>query len=160
MNFGSQTFSASCLDVTGAVAPRVSAKSSTGIRYRSRLCMTSNHHGCSQRGHVLQPLLRQGFRTAIRVLLSVTRLSLGLLDGSSRGRLVGQTSFLGHRSVALGAVRASMRDEPFLRGNRRTWPPRERSAAGSAGPPTCTSPPPRRLDSRLHQVPDTSTRSS
>ena len=32
MNFGSQTFSASCLDVTGAVAPRANAKSSTGIR--------------------------------------------------------------------------------------------------------------------------------
>src|SRR5690349_2804056 len=131
MNFGSHTFSASCLDVTGAVAPRARAKSSTGIRYRLRLCMTSNHHGCSQRGLDLQPLLRQGFRTAIQVLLSVTRLSLVLLDESSRGRRLDQTSFLGHRSVAIGVVRASMRDEPFLRGNQRTWPPRERSAAGS-----------------------------
>src|SRR5437588_11558485 len=30
----------------------------------------SNHHGWSQRGLLLQPLLRHGFRTAIRVLLS------------------------------------------------------------------------------------------
>src|SRR5688572_18423112 len=122
--------------------------------------MTSIHHGCSQRGLVLQPLLRHGFRTAIRVLLSVTKLSLGLLDGSSRGRLVGQTSFLGRRSVANGAVRASMRDEPSLRGSRRTWPPRERSAAGSAAPPPRRPPPPRRLDCRLQQVLDTSTNSS
>jgi hypothetical protein len=28
------------VDATGAVAPRASAKSLTGIRYRSRLCMT------------------------------------------------------------------------------------------------------------------------
>src|ERR671913_1603268 len=100
MNFGSQTFSASCLDVTGAVAPRASAKSSTGIRYRSRLCMTSNHHGCSQRGLALQPLLRQGFRTAIQVLLSVTKPSLEFLDESSRGHLRDETSFLGCRRVA------------------------------------------------------------
>jgi len=32
MNFGSQTFSASCFDVIDAVAPRANAKSSTGIR--------------------------------------------------------------------------------------------------------------------------------
>src|SRR5262245_53108853 len=71
MNFGSQTFSASCFDVTGAVAPLASAKSSTGIRYRLCRCMTSSHHGCSQRGLVLQPLLRQVLRTAIRIFLSV-----------------------------------------------------------------------------------------
>jgi len=33
--------------------------------------MTSSHQGCSQRGLALQPLLRQGFRTAIQVLLSL-----------------------------------------------------------------------------------------
>src|SRR5215475_4979076 len=71
MNFGSQTFSASCFDVTGAVAPRATAKSSTGIRYRLCRCMMSSHHGCSQRGLVLQPLLRHGLRTAMRVLLSL-----------------------------------------------------------------------------------------
>ena len=56
--------------------------------------MTVIQIGCSQRGLDLQPLLRQGFRTAIRVLLSVTKLSLGLLDESSRGRLLVETSFL------------------------------------------------------------------
>src|SRR3989442_2712006 len=66
MNFGSQTFSASCFDVIDVVAPRANAKSSTGMRYRRPLCMTSSHHGCSQRGLVLQPLLRHGFRTAIQ----------------------------------------------------------------------------------------------
>src|SRR5262245_41452616 len=94
MNFGSQTFSASCLDVTGAVAPRASAKSSTGSRERRWLCVTPGRQGCSQRGLVLHPLLRHGFRTAIRVLLLVMRLSLVLLDGSSRGRRLDGTSFL------------------------------------------------------------------
>src|SRR2546425_12493290 len=118
MNFGSQTFSASCFDVIAAVAPRADAKSSTGIRERPPLCITSSHHGCSQRGLVLQPLLRHGFRTAIRVLLVVTRLSLELLDESSRGHLRDGTSFLERRSAVTSGDRASTRVEPFLHGSR------------------------------------------
>src|SRR5262245_7875317 len=73
MNFGSQVFSASCFDVTGAVAPRANAKSSTGMRCLTPSCMTSSHQGCSQRGLDLQPLLPHGLRTAIRFLLSRLR---------------------------------------------------------------------------------------
>ena len=65
-NFGSHTCSAFCFDVIGSVAPRASAKSSTGMRQRLPWCITSNHQGCSQRGLARQPFCLQIFRTAIR----------------------------------------------------------------------------------------------
>ena len=65
-NFGSQTRSAVCFDVIGSVAPRASAKSSTGMRHRLPSCITSNHQGCSHRGLARHPFCLQIFRTAIR----------------------------------------------------------------------------------------------
>jgi hypothetical protein len=44
-NFGSHTFTAVSFDVIGAVAPRAIANSSTGIRHRFRLCITSKYQG-------------------------------------------------------------------------------------------------------------------
>ncbi len=64
-NFGSHTRSAVCFDVTGSVAPRTSANSSTRIRQRFPAYITSNHHGCSHRGLPRQPLGLQIFRTAM-----------------------------------------------------------------------------------------------
>src|SRR3981081_3995843 len=100
-NFGSHTRSAVCLDEIGSGAPRASANSSTRIRHRLPWYITSNHQGCSHRGLARHPFCLQIFRTDIRILLSITTvwsmptmfLSV-LLDESSRGRLLEETSFL------------------------------------------------------------------
>src|SRR5512144_1431977 len=68
-NFGSQTRSAACLEVTGSFAPRRDAKSSTRMRHRWPWHITSNHHGWSHLGLPLQPFGLQIFRTAIVALL-------------------------------------------------------------------------------------------
>ena len=57
----------------------------------------------------------------------VTRLSLGLLDESSRGRLRDETSVLERRIAATPASRASTRGERSLRGSRYARPAPGRS---------------------------------